>query len=72
MGLFEHFKNKAPSPTDDVVRELQALTTDDDSELVVLRALGIYRTIVPHVKAGGTVKFNHWELLKDDPFDDDE
>ena len=39
-----------------VVKELAVLTTDSP-EVIERRALGIYLSIVKHIKAGGSVKF---------------
>jgi len=49
---------KAPEPSrvDEIVQELKSLTTDDDDDTVILRGLAVWRTLVRHVKAGGTVK----------------
>jgi hypothetical protein len=50
-------KDPPPQRVEDIVQELQTLTTDDTDEEVILRSLVNYLSIVRHVKAGGTVKF---------------
>ena len=39
------------------LRELRETTTDQGVDQIILRAVGLYRSIVRHVKAGGTVQF---------------
>ncbi|MFI5296917.1 MAG: hypothetical protein ACHREM_02370 [Polyangiales bacterium] len=41
---------------EEIVAELVALTTDNEPD-AVMRALSVYRSIVLHAFAGGTVKF---------------
>lgn len=40
-----------------ILQELRQETTDDSLQDIILRGLSVYRSIVRHVKAGGTVKF---------------
>lgn len=41
----------------DALRELRETTTDQGIDQIILRAVGTYRSIVRHVRAGGTVQF---------------
>lgn len=41
----------------EALRELRETTTDQGIDQIILRAVGTYRSIVRHVKAGGTVQF---------------
>lgn len=41
----------------DSLRELRETTTDQGIDEIILRAVGLYRSIVRHTKAGGTVQF---------------
>lgn len=50
-------ENPAKGQLEELVKELRDLTADDDPKTIILRGLGLYRSIVRHVKAGGTVKF---------------
>ncbi len=56
-SLFEEEPRDPSVQTEEVVAELRGTTQDQTDELVVLRALVIYREIVKHAKAGGQVKF---------------
>lgn len=57
FGLEKGGKKPENQQISEVVKELQTLTTDDTEEAVLLRGLTVWRAIVRHVKAGGTVKF---------------
>jgi hypothetical protein len=60
-GAFRDFfgldkkQDKAPEIAE-MVQELRTLTTDDDEDTVLLRSVVVWRTLVKHVKSGGTVK----------------
>lgn len=49
--------NKHRGQLQELVMELHKETTDEDPRDIILRALSIYRSVVRHVRAGGTVKF---------------
>lgn len=42
---------------EELVHELLAETTDESPQDLILRGLSVYRSIVRHARAGGTVKF---------------
>lgn len=54
--VFVEDKPLAPPKAEDILEEL-ILNTTDDKTSVVLRSLVIYRSIVRHAKAGGTIQF---------------
>lgn len=49
--------NPARAQLEEMVMELRESTTDDGPQEIILRGLAVYRSIVRHAKAGGTVKF---------------
>jgi hypothetical protein len=57
LGLDPKDEPTPPNTIDEVVADLRAKTRDNTDEEVVLRSLVIYRSIVNHVKTGGSVKF---------------
>ena len=49
-------KKASDDHLNEILQELTTLTTDDDDATVMLRGAAVWRTLVRHVKAGGTVK----------------